>query len=72
MGQAILKVKITRMNTYYVVETPDGRVHMLNERALVWNLKNCFGFEPYEATVIKTAVNAEGTFTFDVRPNVAA
>ena len=44
-------LKITAMNRYYVVDIGDNRIHMLNEKSLIYFLKHKVGFD-------KTAINS--------------
>lgn len=36
-------MKITQINNRYVVDLADGRLHILNRKALIWNLKRWGG-----------------------------
>lgn len=48
-------IKITQVAKYFVVDIGDNRIHMLNERALTWFLKNQVKLKPkFVAAIIKT------------------
>jgi hypothetical protein len=39
---------ITQVNNRFVVEVDGGRMHILNEKSLVWNLKHVFKWKKAE------------------------
>lgn len=41
-----IKLKVTQYNTRYVVETPNGKLHVLNQKSFDWNMKHVFGLTP--------------------------
>ena len=57
MTLKIYSVMSTKGVRYYV-EHPEGRLHILNERSLVWNLKSVFGVGP---DIIKGALEILAT-----------
>jgi hypothetical protein len=52
---------ITQTNNRYVVETEAGRLHILNENSLRWNLKKVFGFKPTQIAGIFKALATNGS-----------
>lgn len=65
-------LKITQINKRYVVDCADGRIHILNEKALKWNLKHVFGFT--KAQIDKVYVNCalSGFAVIQLKQGVAA
>ncbi len=53
-------VRITQSNTRYVVETSAGRLHVLNRKALIWNLKNVFKVTPEQGKAIMRNLDEVG------------
>lgn len=53
-------MKITQVNTRYVVETADGKVHVLNQHSLRWNLKHVFGKSMTEIAIILGELSVNG------------
>jgi hypothetical protein len=45
-------MKITQTNNRYVVETEAGRLHILNEKSLRWNLKHVLRLTPKQVKVV--------------------
>lgn len=43
---------ITQANRWFVIELGDQRLHLLNEKALRWNLKHVFKFDKFAITSI--------------------
>jgi len=44
----------------YYVDYPEGRLHILNERSLVWNLKRVFDIGPEDTKGIMQELYASG------------
>lgn len=40
------QIKVTQYNNKFVIETTEGKLHILNERALKWNLTHVFCVDP--------------------------
>jgi hypothetical protein len=51
----------------YYVDYPEGRLHILNERSLVWNLKGVFGISPEDTKGILQELYANGCAKIDLR-----
>jgi hypothetical protein len=54
-------MKITQVNNRFVVETVEGRLHILNEKSLRWNLKRVFGRNAAEVAKIVMILKDVGT-----------
>ena len=39
----MFKLIITQSHTKYIIETPDGKLHVLNQKSFDWNMKHVFG-----------------------------
>ena len=52
--------KITQINNRYVVETPDGRVHILNKKSLEWNLKYVFNYTKEHTRAVVVHLESHG------------
>ena len=44
----------------YYVDYPEGRLHILNERSLVWNLKRVFGLSEDDLKIVMYGLNENG------------
>lgn len=53
-------MKIVQVNNRYFVETAEGRLHVLNEKSLRWNLKKVFGFSALQTASIVRQLNQYG------------
>lgn len=53
-------MKITQSNDRYVVETSDGRMHILNRKSLIWNLKHVFGIKGEQGKSVMKSLDATG------------
>lgn len=56
-------MKITQVNNRFFVETAEGRLHVLNEKALRWNLKKVFGLSAPTVAEIVYKLSTNGTVT---------
>jgi hypothetical protein len=54
-------IKITAIGARFVVESQDGRINILNERSLKWNLKHMFGFTGEEVLTVMVLLGQEST-----------
>jgi len=54
-------MKITQVNNRYVVETEAGRLHILNRKSLVWNLKRVFNYDHTQVTCLMAELDRLGT-----------
>jgi hypothetical protein len=54
-------MKITQVNNRYYIETAQGRLHVLNEKSLRWNLKHTFGYSGLQAASVVKALAEIGT-----------
>lgn len=45
-------LKVTQSGTKYIAETAQGKIYILSERALKWNLKHVFGLSGPEVLSI--------------------
>lgn len=53
-------MKITQSFNRYVVETNDGRMHILNRKALIWNLKHVFNIKGEQGKDVMKSLDATG------------
>ena len=53
-------MKITQINNRYVVDLADGRIHILNRKSLIWNLKNVFGIKGEQGKDVMKCLDANG------------
>lgn len=54
-------MKITQTNTKYVIETSDGKIHILNRKSLIWTLKNTFNLKGEQGKSVMTKLDTDGT-----------
>jgi hypothetical protein len=54
-------MKITMVGNRFVVETDAGRLHVLNEKSLRWNLKRVFGYTALQAAAIVKELSEVGS-----------
>lgn len=54
-------MKITQINNRYVVELENGRLHILNRKALIWNLKQVFGIKGEQGKDIMKSLDTNGS-----------
>lgn len=66
------QIKITRVNNRFDVEMPNGRLHILNERALKWNLKHVFGLSGEDVLAILMGFSLTNTMIVDLPEEKAA
>lgn len=59
-------MKITQINNRYVVETTDGRMHILNRKALIWNLKHVFNIKGEQGKSVMKCLDADGQITINL------
>jgi hypothetical protein len=52
-------LKITAIGSRFAVESSDGRLNILNERSLKWNLKHVFGFTGEEVLTVMVLLGEE-------------
>lgn len=53
-------MKITQTNNRYIVELENGRLHVLNRKALIWNLKHVFGIQGQQGKDVMKSLDATG------------
>lgn len=53
-------MKITQTNNRYVVELENGRLHILNRKALIWNLKHVFNIKGEQGKDVMKSLDATG------------
>lgn len=53
-------LKITQINNRFLIETPDHKLHILNRKALIWNMKNVFNLKGEEGKTIMTILDKNG------------
>lgn len=51
----------------FYMDYPEGRLHILNERSLIWNLKKVFGFDASEATILLSSVMMNGSVSVELK-----
>ena len=56
-------MKITQINNRYVVELESGRLHILNRKSLIWNLKNVFDIKGEQGKCIMRDLDLFGQVT---------
>lgn len=61
------EITITQENNRYVVEYPEGKLHILNEFSLRWNLKNVFGLTGEQAKEVVVRLMETGVVTLTWR-----
>lgn len=54
-------MKITQINNRYVVELENGRLHILNRKALIWNLKQVFGIKGEQGKSVMKSLDTNGS-----------
>lgn len=62
----IYSVMSTKGTRYYV-DHPEGRLHILNERSLVWNLKRVFGVSAEDTKGILNELYAFGAVRIELK-----
>lgn len=65
-------LKITQINDKYVVESPSGRVNILNLKSLKWNLKHVFGLTGQDVLAIVVSLSDDGVTNHTVEINLEA
>lgn len=60
------QIKITRVNNRFDVEMPGGRLYILNERALKWNLKHVFGLSGEDVLAVLMGFSLTNTMVIDL------
>lgn len=60
------QLRITRINDRFDVELPSGKLHILNERALKWNLKHIFGMSGEDVLSVLLAFGLTNTVIVDL------
>ena len=53
-------MKITQTNDRYIVELENGRLHILNRKALIWNLKHVFNIKGEQGKDVMKSLDATG------------
>lgn len=53
-------MKITQTNDRYIVELENGRLHILNRKALIWNLKHVFNIKGEQGKSVMKSLDATG------------
>lgn len=53
-------MKITQSNNRYVIELANGRLHILNRKSLVWNLKHVFNIKGEQGKDVMKSLDATG------------
>ena len=51
----------------FYMDYPEGRLHILNERSLIWNLKRVFGFSDTEAKMLLGNVMMNGSVSVELK-----
>lgn len=51
----------------FYMDYPEGRLHILNERSLIWNLKKVFGISPEETKMIVQGVMMNGKVSVELK-----
>lgn len=59
-------IKITKVNPYFNVDIADNRIHMLNERSLIWFLKNQVKLKTRHITAIIKTFATQPTVEIDL------
>lgn len=59
-------MKITQTNNRYIVELENGRLHILNRKALIWNLKQVFGIKGEQGKSVMKCLDADGQITINL------
>ena len=59
-------MKITQINNRYVVDLADGRLHILNRKALIWNLKQVFDIKGEQGKDVMKCLDANGQVTINL------
>lgn len=54
-------MKITQSHNRYVIELDNGRLHILNRKALIWNLKNVFGIQGQQGKDVMKQLDQNGS-----------
>lgn len=54
-------MKITQTNNRYVVELDNGRLHILNRKSLVHNLKHVFGIKGEQGKDVMKQLDQNGS-----------
>lgn len=65
-------LKITQIGARFVVECPNGRINILNERSLKINLKHVFFMESREIADIVSMLSDDGWTNNTVKINLIA
>ena len=61
---------ITQINNRYMVETPDGRAHVLNKKSLIWNLKNVFKVSSEDCKEIIRLLELDGKAELNLQTSI--
>lgn len=64
-------MKITQINNRYVVEITEGRLHILNRKALIWNLKNVFGIKGEQGKSVMRSLDETGSAQLELKGKAA-
>lgn len=59
-------MKITQINNRYVVDLADGRLHVLNRKGLIWNLKHVFLIKGEQGKDVMKQLDANGQATINL------
>lgn len=51
---------ITQINKQYVAETINGRIHILNRKSLIWNMKYVFNLKGKEGMAVMKRLDLNG------------
>ena len=55
-----MTLSITQINNRFVVETSNGKLHILNRKSLIWNLKRVFNIKGQDGRDIMTNLDSNG------------
>ena len=55
-------MRITQVNNQYVIEFGDNKLHILNRKSLVWNLKR-WGGTPKKIKYVMDVLDQDGVIT---------
>lgn len=60
------QITVTLVGSRYVLETPNGKIHILTRKALKWNLKNVFGLDGADVLSIVVSLDTNQSIKADV------
>jgi uncharacterized protein YxjI len=53
-------ITITQINTVYHIQMHSGKIHCLNRKSLIWNLKNTFNLKGQDGRLIMKNLDENG------------